>query len=358
MGIRAFALLVAISAGLIAGAILLGVYFETPDEAALRRPPVVVPVTDALRTEVLERTVNVRGSLAPTERASPHFAAGVEGGIITAISISPGDELPPGQVVLEIEGRPVIALTGAFPTWRDFSSSMRPGPDVAQLQTALAELGLYKAKIDGRFGPKSLSAVARLYRSVGYRPRSRKVIDQRELVFIPNHLRNVERVDAVVGDRLGPESIVLASGTRRIEAELTADQRLVVAPGASIRSVPASGDGAWAATIEEVTSLERADGMPGPNTAIVTRESIPEWMTGEQVFDVILASTDGSVLSASPAAVHVNGAGDPFVVVLEDGDERVVPVTVGLVTSDRVEVVPVVGGALQAGDELVLNPER
>lgn len=358
MGIRAVALLIAVSAGLVVGGILLGAYFETPEEASLRQPAVVVPVTDVVRTEVLERALILRGTLAPTERAAPRFAAGTEGKIITAMGVDSGDELGSGRVVLEVEGRPVIALTGAFPTWRDFSTSMEPGPDIAQLQAALEELGLYDDEIDGKFGPKSLRAVIRLYRSTGYRPLSTSVISHQELIFVPGDLRQVERVDAVVGDRLGPESITLAAGTQRIEAELTVDQQSAVAPGATIRSASGSGDRRWTATVDEFISLDRGDGTPGPNGAIVTREPIPEWMSGEQVFEVVLASTDRPVLSASPVAIHLNGEGDPFVVVLDGGDEQIVPVRVGLVTDERVEIAPVVDGALESGDQLVLNPQR
>jgi hypothetical protein len=358
LGIRAVALLATAVAGLIVGGILLGAYFETPEEASLRQPPVVVPVTDPVRTEVLERALNVRGTPAPAERGAPRFVAGTDGRIITSVGIQPGDVVDSGSVVVEVEGRPVIALTGAFPTWRDFSTSMDPGPDVAQLQAALAELGLFRDEINGSFGPTSLAAVTSLYRSTGYRPLSASVISHQELVFIPVDLRHVERVHAVVGDRLGSESITLSSGTRRIEVDLTVDQRQVVAPGATIRSATGSSNTGWAATIDEVISLDREDGTPGPNSAIVTREPIPEWMTGEQVFEVVLASTDRRVLSASPVAVHVNDEGHAFVVVLDGGDERVVPVTVGLVTDERVEIAPVVDGALSSGDQLVLNPQR
>ena len=126
----------------------------------------------------------------------------------------------------------------------------------------------------------------------------------------------------------------------------------------TIRSASGLGDRRWTATVDEFISLDRGDGTPGPNVAIVTREPIPEWMSGEQVFEVVLASTDRPVLSASPVAIHLNGEGDPFVVVLDGGDEQIVSVRVGLVTDERVEIAPVVDGALESGDELVLNPQR
>lgn len=356
MGIKAVALLVAAAAILVVGGILVGTYFETPEDASLRQPPQVVPITDPVRSEVLERALTFRGTLAPAKRASPRFAAGLEGGIITAIGVEPGDEIRSGQVVLEVQGRPVIVLSGDFPSWRNFSRGMDPGPDVAQLQGALRELGLYRDKIDGNFGPLSLRSVIRLYRSVGYRSLSKSIVSHQEFVFIPRDLRTIDNVDAGVGERLRADAITLASDARRIEADLTIDQRQVVQAGATIRVIT-TGSETWSTVIDGVVSIGAEDGTPGPNTAFVTRESPPESMTGEQVFEVILASTRRAVLSVSPAAVMA-GEGTPFVVVLDGTNERRIPVRVGLVTDLRVEITTAVSDALRPGDELVLNPTR
>ena len=347
--------MVAAAAILVVGGILVGAYFETPEEASLRQPPQVALITDPVRSEVLARALTFRGTLAPAERTSARFAGGLEGGIITAIGAEPGDELSSGQVLLEVQGRPVIVLSGNFPTWRDFSRGMDRGPDVAQLQKALQELRFYRDKIDGEFGPLSLRSVIRLYRSVGYRPLSKSIMSHQELVFIPPGLRTVDRVDAVVGERLRPDAITLSSDGRRIEADLTIDQRLVIEAGANIRVIT-TGRETWSTVIDRVVSIGAEDGTPGPNTAFVPRESAPESMTGEQVFEVILASTDRPVLSASPAAVHMVGEGTPYVVVLEGTSERRIPVRVGLVTDLRVEITTAVSDGLRPGDELVLNP--
>jgi peptidoglycan hydrolase-like protein with peptidoglycan-binding domain len=349
--------LFAAAAILVVGGILVGAYFETPEEASLRQPPEVVPITDPVRSEVLERALTFRGTLAPAERASARFAVGLEGGIITKIGVAPGDELRSGQVALEVQGRPVIVLSGDFPTWRDFSRGMDRGPDVAQIQRALQELRFYRDKIDGNFGPLSLRAVTRLYRSVGYRSLSKSLVSHQELVFIPRGLRTVDKIDAVVGERLGPDAITLTSDARRIEADLTIDQRQVIQAGATIRVITTGGE-TWSTVIDRVVSIGAADGTPGPNTAFVTGESPPESMSGEQVFEVILASTDRPVLSVSPAAVHMDGDGSPYVVVLEGTSERRIPVIVGLVTDLRVEITTAVSDGLRPGDDLVLNPTR
>jgi hypothetical protein len=355
LGVRTVIVLIVAAAGLVIGGVMLGEYFETPEEASLRQSPEAVPITDSLRREVLERTLTLRGTLAPAERAALRFAPAVHGRIITAVDVEPGVELRSGQVLLEVEGRPVIVLSGEFPPWRDFTSSMQ-GPDVSQLQSALAELDLYAEgdQVPGTVGHRTLNAVFALYQSMGYEAPPWSVVPHHEFVFLPSDLRVVERAALAVGDALQPDAITLASGTRRIEADLTFDQRQAIQPGSSIRA----GTVGWSGTIKEVRDIPRADDAPGPNTAIVTREPIPESMDGEQVFEVVLASTGEPTLSAASAAVHTTADGEPFVVVHDGTDETTIPVTVGVVTDTRIAISPVASDALRPGDELVLNPDR
>ena len=359
LGIRAVIILTIAVVALVGGGILLGDYFETPEEASLRQPPEVVPVTDLLRREVLEQSLTLRGTLTPAERASPRFAAGIEGKVITAVAVEPGAELESGRVLLEVEGRPVIVLTGGFPAWRDFTLTMK-GPDVSQLQSALAELGFYEDEdqVPGAVGHRTLNAVLALYQSIGYEPPPWSEVPYQELVFIPSDLRVVERAALAVGDTLQVDTIGLASAARRIEADLTADQRAALQPGVTIHTAGSSTAEAWSGTIERVLDIPRGIDTLGPNTAILTSEPVPESMAGEQVFEVILSSTGAPAFSAAAAAVHATADGEPYVVVLDRSEETAIPVTVGVVTSTRVEITPVTSGALRLGDALVLNPDR
>lgn len=360
LGVRAVIALTVFALALVGGGIFLGDHFETPEEASLRQPPEVVAVTDPLRSEVLERSLTLRGTLAPEERATLRFAAGIQGTVITGVGVEPGMQLRSGQVLLEVEGRPVIVLTGEFPAWRDFTSSMR-GPDVSQLQSALAELGLYEAEdqVPGVVGHRTLNAVFALYQSIGYEPPRWSHVPHQEFVFIPNGLRMVERAAVAVGDTLQADTIGLATTTRRIEADLTVDQRAALQPGMAIHSAGSSASESWSGTIEEIVDIPGADGATGqPNAAILTSEPIPEWMAGEQVLDVVLASTEEPALSAAATAVHATARGDFYVVVLDGDEETTIPVTVGVVTRTRVEIMPVASDALRKGDALVLNPDR
>jgi multidrug efflux pump subunit AcrA (membrane-fusion protein) len=70
-------------------------------------------------------------------------------------------------VLLEVAGRPVIALNGGLPTYR----TLRPGstgPDVTQLEEALSRLGLHPGAVDGRYDSATGAAVAALFKRAGY----------------------------------------------------------------------------------------------------------------------------------------------------------------------------------------------
>jgi hypothetical protein len=359
LGIRAVIALTIAAFVLVGVGVLLGEYFETPEEASLREPPVVVPVTDPLRAEVLEDRLTLRGMLTPARRGIPRFAAGIQERVISAVPVEPGVELQPGQVLVEVEGRPVIVLSGEFPAWRDFTQSIR-GPDVLQLQSALKELGLYtqEDRVPGTVGHRTLNAVLALYQSLGYEPPAWAQVPHQELVFLPSGLRIVERVTVITGDRLKPDAILLASAARRIEVELTVDQRRVLVPGLQIRVAGSSVSESWTGTIERLLDLPSPDSAASQAAAIMTTEPIPDWMTGEQVFEVVLASTREPVLTAASSAVHTTADGMAFVVVLEGDEETAIPVAIGVVTATRIEITPAAPHALGPGDELVLNVDR
>ena len=134
-------------------------------ETAAPEPSLItVPVEQLL----LSRNVVVRGQAGfddITEISTSATAGGSS--IITKLTKQRGDTLSEGDVVIEVAGRPVIVLQGELPVFRPLTPSLE-GPDVVQLQEALARLGHYSGSIDGIYGPATGAAVSALYESVGY----------------------------------------------------------------------------------------------------------------------------------------------------------------------------------------------
>lgn len=358
LGIRSVALLGLLAAGLIVSGIGLGAYYQSPDEAALRQSPTVVAVTDPVRDEVLEDDISFRGRFVPAVTAPLRFAAGIEGRVVTGVEARPGLDLRFGDAVIEVEGRPVIALPGSLPTWRDFRSGMPSGPDVRQLQVALRELRLYEGRVTGRFSRATLAAVRRLYAEAGYRAPLGAGIPQGELVFVPGGLTRVSDVHVAAGDRMLTDAIEVTSADYRINATISSDARSAIGAGDVIELVTGSGGSSWSSTVATILDLQSTDEPGQSSTGILVTDPISKPDGSERTFRIIVASTSTAVLTAAAAAVQVSSAGNPYVVRLEGNTQRIIEITVGLVTADRVEVRPVHPATLRPADLLVLNPGR
>jgi hypothetical protein len=86
--------------------------------------------------------------------------------VVTAVSAPAGSSLAARRALLEVNGRPLVALPGTFPFYRDLASG-DTGPDVAQLQKALTSAG-HPVASDGSFGTNTDKAVRALYTRLGY----------------------------------------------------------------------------------------------------------------------------------------------------------------------------------------------
>lgn len=157
------------------------------------RPPAVVPVLAKARVAPLTETVEL--TCTPSRSSSIDVVAGTgqataDGGvsaeIVTAHPLAVGADVTEGSVVAVVSGRPVIALTGALPAYRDLKPG-DVGPDVGQLQAALLELHLISAGFRlGTFDVPTSQAVRDLYASVGFDPVLTGVGDQDPDVLIAN----------------------------------------------------------------------------------------------------------------------------------------------------------------------------
>ncbi|MEU7006848.1 peptidoglycan-binding domain-containing protein [Streptomyces sp. NPDC046332] len=173
---RRWVLAVAVGAVLATGGGLgAALLVKSPAQAAAEAaPPAPDVLTAPVEHRVLTSSVVTRGEVVAGQSVDviPQVSAG-EGAarsVITKIQARPGDAVRAGQVLLEVSGRPVFALEGSLPVYRD----LRPGStgdDVRQLQRALRKLGHGTGSdAEGRFGAGTKAALGALYRSLGYDP--------------------------------------------------------------------------------------------------------------------------------------------------------------------------------------------
>ncbi|MFF4370305.1 peptidoglycan-binding protein [Streptomyces sp. NPDC001594] len=167
---------VVVGAALVAvGGLLAGVLVKSPAQiAAETGPPPQGPLTAEVERRVLAQTVVMRGTVVADQSVDvapqPRGAEGAGAPVVTKLPLRAGDPVAAGQLLAEVSGRPVLALKGTLPVYRDLKPGAA-GDDVAQLQQALRELGHGTgADAKGVFGPGTKAALAARYRAVGYDP--------------------------------------------------------------------------------------------------------------------------------------------------------------------------------------------
>ncbi|MET9770455.1 peptidoglycan-binding protein [Streptomyces sp. NPDC006415] len=266
------------------------------------------PERDVLTADVEHRLLRsslvIRGEVAAertfTVSAAVNAAEGAEP-LVTRAPLRAGDQVRAGNVLVEVSGRPVFALPGSLPAYRDLKPGSR-GKDVTQLREALAGRGFSSvADPAGEFGAATQAALEAFYRSLGYDPRpvaedgadrveaattavteaeralqdvqaadSREakavvraeedlgrargaladarlqagaMIPASEVVFLDRFPARVESVAAQVGDRAPGEVMTISSGSLGVRGALTPSQRDAVAAGQKVRVLAeATGD--------------------------------------------------------------------------------------------------------------------
>lgn len=143
--------------------------FVSPAQiAAEAEAPPAGPILAPVRQGALRDSFTTTATWIPAQQEKIPVTS-PEGGVITAHTARPGDAVGAGTVLLEVNGRPVIATRGDFPLYRDLTYATQ-GPDVRQWQDLLQGLG-YGIGSDrtGRFEQGTLRATRSFYKDRGYR---------------------------------------------------------------------------------------------------------------------------------------------------------------------------------------------
>lgn len=153
---------VALVLGFGGGAVVVG--SAQSERVDYSRDEIGVPVERG----TLESSLVVRGTL---ERADsvPVGGVAVNGKVITAVPTRVGDLVVEGQVVVELEQRPLIVLQGGIPMFRDLHPG-DSGNDVLQLNAALARSGETVAASQDVFNADTSAALRSFYSKAGYQP--------------------------------------------------------------------------------------------------------------------------------------------------------------------------------------------
>lgn len=307
--------LVAIGAAAAGGYLVAG---STDNDASADSTPdagsnlTYVPVTlgDLVRNEELGGKTGY-GTAAP-------IVLSIDGTLTKLPTI--GQVINPGDVVAEIDGRPIIAATGDVPMWRDLSNGVDDGVDVQQVEEMLAALGYaeeHDVTVDQEWTYATTEAVEAFQEDRGQDDDG--VINKGELLFVDGPIR----VSKVAG----------------VEGQATADAGIEVTGVDPVVGIDLDADDSDLVEVGDELTVELSDGREVPGTvteigAAVTDEegdtTVPVEVTIDA--DVIGALTDGSAV-------------DVFVPVVSAENVLTVPVEALLAVADGGFAVEVKGGA-------------
>lgn len=385
---RAF-LIVAVAAAVIATAgLVVSLFVKSPAQMqAEQAPPSPGVLTASVTRQQLTQTVIAGGTVEPgaTEGVRALSASGGGLRVVTGTPKRPGDALEAGQVLIEISGRPLIALPGSIPAYRDFVVGTR-GPDVEQLQRALVSTGdLPQWRVSGEFDWWTQVAVGEMYDRLGYPSvgtGSSISLPLSEVVFVASLPATVATVAVQLGAPLpasGDPVATVNTGSEQVRAMVPQGQQVGIQAG---QTVQMSDDVTGRQTTGTVVSVgaytsgqssdSNASAQQNPGTGgtaggqnaagqagypVIVQPSEPlgtDWLGANVRVQIVGAQTAGEVLVVPSSAIATDAAGGSSVRVrAADGSETTVPVRTGMIVGGLVEVTPVQGEALSVGDEVV-----
>jgi peptidoglycan hydrolase-like protein with peptidoglycan-binding domain len=323
---------------------------------------------------------------------------------ISRLDVTAGRTIFNGEKLAEVDGEPLFALAGLVPAWRDIAPG-ESGPDVTELQRALAKLGYYSGgDTPGVFGTATEDAVAAYYERLGYTPPATGGVPMTDVVFLPSLPAKVVAVNGAKGQQPGQPFLELAArGSLALTGELPPAYAAQVKPGLTVKiydevtgihatgtvtgvgtattiapvgaivnvgggseavgSAGSTGSGstgtAGAGSTGSSSSGNSANPEGTPFIPLTVRPSnpLPAALNGENVLVTVLTGrTEGPVLTVPVAAIVTTGSGTSYVTVAGAGGKHTqVPVTPGISENGYVQVTPKTAGKLAAGDHVVVS---
>ncbi len=415
---------VGIAAALLAVGGLIGASFvKSPQQlAADTAAPSPTVTTAAVVSQVLTSSVQMRGVVYPAAQydvyasapsssspsssdsaaSSSSSAAGSSstGAVyISKLEVAVGHTITNGEQLAEIDGEPLFVLTGTVPAWRDLTPG-ESGPDVTELQKALASLGYYDdGDTPGYFGSATEYAVSLYYEHLGYTPPSSGGVPAADVVFLPSLPATVVAVNGATGEQPGQPFLELAArGSLALTGELPPAYAGQVKSGLKVTiydevtGIRATGTVADLGTATTVTptgtvvdvgggsgsagsSESAGSGSTGSSSSSNSSSSgssgatvfipltvhpskpLASALNGENVLVTVeTGQTEGPVLTVPVAAIVTTASGTSYVTVVgAHGQQANVPVTPGISENGYVQVTPVTPGKLAAGEHVVVS---
>ncbi|MFE2284507.1 peptidoglycan-binding protein [Streptomyces sp. NPDC059443] len=315
----------------------------------------------------LSSGIQVGGALG-YDTPTPVVAAGR--GTLTALP-AVGAVVKAGAKLYEVDGRPVVLLTGARPMWRDLGPDTGDGPDVEQLKRNLISLGHADGlglSVDKKFTAATATAVKRWQKALG-EPQTGTVA-LGSVVVLPQPTVRVQQLGAQLGSALGAASVMTVTSTDLVATVQPADNQLSqFKPNGQVAVKLADGS-----TVNgRIRSLVRGgsgnggDGGPGGGggpggsgggggsdkttvTIALDAQQQAQQAGPSPVTVTVIGNTVSDALIVPVTALLALDGGGYGVRVADGATTRLVRVKLGLVADAKAQIT----GDVRAGDQVVI----
>lgn len=372
-------LLLGLGSVIVVGALAVGwvlaTLFQSPSQiAAASAAPPKSTVSSVVEIGDLSRHISIKGAMTYASTETIRLGGNSPGAVATK-TIEANSQLQAGQVVAEINGRPVFVFRGEFPLYRELRLGDR-GPDVVEIQNGLAQAG-YEIDVDGTLGPGTRTAVEDLYRAAGYgaehKPAvvseappndtssaSKPIATAGDVIIglddfaivpdLPAQLSNPIRVGAITDDN---NSIGVSAGNRTITANVSAGTARQMRTGISGNATIGTAT-SLAVTLKSIATEPAKDGTV---TAVFSLDAAaPANVESSDVtIDVLLTKGGGQSLIVPTKAVITRGDSS-FVRKITDGG-AIKELKVQVLASDlgRTSISISDTESLKAGDRVIIR---
>jgi peptidoglycan hydrolase-like protein with peptidoglycan-binding domain len=299
---------------------------------------------------------------AQSAATAAHASAVVYGQTSTYTTLpAVGQVISRGQALFAIAGQPVPLLYGSVVQWRAFVSGMSAGPDVAELNQNLADLG-FDARLAGSdtFTSATAAAIRRLQQASGLTQTGELLLGT--VVFQPSAVR-VTAVSAKLTAAVQPGAPVLdlTSTTRQVTVQLDAAQQSQVKVGDPV-TITLPDNQTTPATVSAVGTVAKAapstsggdsnapptvevDITPNDSAATGTLDAAPVQVS------ITTASAPNALVVPVTALLAMPGGGYAVDVVSAGDARRLAKVTLGLF-DDGEGLVQISGPDVHAGQQV------
>jgi peptidoglycan hydrolase-like protein with peptidoglycan-binding domain len=301
-------------------------------------PHSAVPTTTALvvRTDMAS-SQQLSGTLGYAESYTVVNQAGP--GVFTALP-QPGAVISRGQVVYQVDGRPIALFYGDAPAWRPLFAGVADAPDNYELQANLVALGFAPSvlRVDNAFDWATAIAVRSWQRSLGL-PQT-GVVNPGDVVYMPGPLR-ITAVEPRTGMLAQPGQPVLeATSTQHavlVQLSVSLESKVKASDTVTISLPDGTATAGTVTTIGTVASATVAGAQNGPAPEATVPMTIamgdPSAAGTLDLAPVSVGVVDAvhrSVLAVPVVALIAQPDGKFAVEVVVGGQRQLVTVTTGL----------------------------